>query len=324
MNATALSPYRMLPANLAEDFRLKARVEFSSTAADPGARDLGGGEYSLGTDSDWNPDLHNLTLDCVLENLSELAPLFDEGGVAATDAVLLLALEWTSQDSGARWLGPAVRITRYGLPDFGEAVRLSLELPARTVRGLGVVIAQMFLGEPGTQARGDAAIAGKKGSRLGALSGKMRVVVDGDGSLFPVQEEELGCDAALWEMRTAWNDSRDEPFASEYVALVLNRDHELFGQLRDRHAMQGRQTPLMRHVLASWIALLVHEVRTELGTDFDDIVSRQVQSVDFASIAEAAAAFVRSGELDTSSASVLFTSAQRWLDRRVRETEGET
>jgi hypothetical protein len=151
----------------------------------------------------------------------------------------------------------------------------------------------------------------------------MCVVIDGDGSLFPVQEEALGRDGALWEIRTAWNDPREEPFASEYVALVLNRDHEQFEQLRERRAGHSRQTPLMRHVLSSWIALLVHEVRSELETDFDDIVSRQAGTVDFASIAEAAAAFVRSGELDTSSAHALFASAQRWLDRRVREAETE-
>jgi hypothetical protein len=102
---------------------------------------------------------------------------------------------------------------------------------------------------------------------------------------------------------------------------VLNRDHELFDQLRDRRGGQTRQTPLMRHVLSSWIALLVQEVREHLKTDFDDIVSRQVPTVDFASIAEAAAAFVRAGDLDTGSVHSLFASAQRWLDRRVRQTE---
>lgn len=321
MSATVLSPYRVLPANLPEDFRLKLRLEFGSAGPAPGARDLGGGEYSLGTDSDWDPDLHNLTITCVLANIAELAPLFDGGGVTAVDGVLLLALEWTSADSGARGLGPAVSLTSDALPGADEPVRLFLELPKGSVRGIGMLSVQMFLGDPGTPVKGDAALCRQKGVRLGALSGRLSVVIDGDGSLFPVQEEALGPDGALWEMRPAWSDPREEPFSSEYVALVLNRDHELFGQLRDPQAGQGRQTPLMRHVLSSWIALLVHTVRTELDTEFDDIVSRQVHTVDFASIAEAAAAFVRAGELDTGSAYALFASTQRWLDRRVRETE---
>jgi hypothetical protein len=148
-------------------------------------------------------------------------------------------------------------------------------------------------------------------------------VIDGDGSLFPVLEESLGRDGALWEMRIAWNDPREEPFSSEFVALVLNRDHELFGELRERRPGQARQTPLMRHVLASWIALLVDAVVTELETEFDELVERPPRYADFASIAEAAAVLVRTGGLDTGSPQALFVSAQRWIDRRVRATAVE-
>jgi hypothetical protein len=321
MSVAVLSPYRVLPANLPDDFRLKFRLRFGSTGGDPGARHLGGGEYALGTDSDWDPDLHNLELDCDIDNLAELSPLLGVGGVAAADAVLLIALEWTSADSGWRTLGAPLAVTQSDLPAADETVTLSLKFPPGSIRGSGMVTVQMFLGDPGSALGGDAGIARQRGVRLGALSGRLCLVVDGDSSLFPVQEEVLGRDGALWEMRMAWNDPREEPFASEYVALVLNRDHELFEQLRERRAGQSRQTALMRHVLASWIALLVHEVRTDLGSDFDDIVNRQGSSVDFASIAEAAAAFVRAGELDTGSVPALFISAQRWLDRRIRETE---
>jgi hypothetical protein len=320
MSIAVLHPYRVLPANLPDDFQLKLRLEFGSAGVDPGARDLGGGEYSLGSDSDWNPDIHNLELSCVLGNLGELDPLFNSGGLVAADAVLLIALEWTSQDSGSRRLGPALPLTKAGLPTTEETVRLALELPPGSVRGAGMLQVQTFLGDPGSQGTEDAGISRQKGGRLGPLSGRLCIVIDGDGSLFPVQEEELGRDGALWEMRTAWNDPREEPFASEYVALVLNRDHELFEHLREQRRGQ-QQSPLMQHVLSSWIALLVHEVRNELGTDFDEIVNHQVPSVDFASIAEAAAALVRSGTLDTSSPHALFASAQRWLNRRVHEME---
>lgn len=319
MNMSVLHPYRVLPANLPGEFRLRMRLQFASTAIDPGARDLGGGDYSLGTDSDWNPDLHNLTLSCILENGAELRHLFDKGSIVAADGELLLALEWTSPDSGWRSLGPALYLTLADLPAEDETVTLSLELPPGSIRGTGILEVQAFLGDPGSAVLGDAGIARQKGVRLGRLSGRLCVVIDGDGSLFPVQEEALGRDGALWEMRTAWNDPKYEPFASEYVALVLNRDHELFEQLRERRAEQGRQSPLMQHILSSWIALLVLEVRDEMGPDFDDMVNDSVGSVDFASIAEAAAAFVRSGELDTSSAHTLFASAQRWLGRRIQE-----
>jgi hypothetical protein len=326
MSRMVLSPYRTLMSDLGDMPRPGVRYIFGSAGPNPGALHLGSGEYSLGTDSDWNPDLHGLTVSCVLQNVCELHPLFGSGGIAAADAMLLVALEWTSADSGWRCLGLPVRITLDQMPAVDGTITLLLVLPAGSIRGTGLLTAEVFLGNPGSERSNGAGLARQKGARLGPLTEAARVVVDGDGSLFPVLEESLGKNEALWEMRASWSDPREEPFTSEYVSLVLNTDHELFEQLRERHGVQPVQTPLMRHVLASWIALVVHTVSTELDADFDEIVTRPVQSVDFASIAEAAAVFVRNGSLDTSSPRALFASTQRWLDRRVRASAkaGET
>jgi len=322
MSATVLSPYRTL-AGLRVPARPSIRLIFGSAGPNPGAFDLGGGEYALGTDSDWNPDLHNLTVSCILENASELAVLFGAGGIAATDATLLLALEWTSADSGWRCLGQPLPLAAEDVREGERNPALLLVLPEGSIRGTGVLSVQVFLGNPGRAADGDAGIARQKGARLGTLAGPVRVVVDGDGSLFPVLEEPLGTDEALWQMRVAWNDPREEPFTSEYVALVLNRDHELFEQLRERRDGQVRQSALMQHVLASWIALLVDAVSTDLESDFDELVARPGLPDEYASIAEAAAGLVRMGDLDTSSLHALSASVQRWLDRRVRAATGE-
>lgn len=323
MSRMVLSPYRTLSTDLPDMPRPGMRHIFGSAGPNPGALDLGGGEYSLGTDSDWNPDLHSLTVTCIVESVAELGPMFGAGGVAAADASLMLALEWTSADSGWRTLGLPVRLTQGQLPDVDGAITLLLVLPAGSIRGTGLLAVQVFLGSPGSAVSGEIGVARQKGARLGALSGSARVVVDGDGSLFPVLEESLGQNEALWEMRAAWNDPREEPFTSEYVSLVLNRDHELFDQLREQRDGQVRQTPLMRHVLASWIALLVHSVSADMETEFDELVNGSASSVDFASIAEAAAVFVRTGDMDTSSLRALFASGQRWLDRRVHATTTE-
>lgn len=323
MSRTVLSPYRTLATSLHDIPRPRMRLVFRSDGPDPGALDLGSGEYSLGSDSDWNPDLHNLTIGCVLTNVEDLRPLFGPSGVAATDAVLLLALEWSSADSGWRGLGAPLRLTREQLSGVNEMPSLQLVLPAGSMRGTGALSVQVYLGEPGTAGCADAGVARQKSARLGSLLDPVRVVIDSDGSLFPVLEESLGREEALWEMRTCWNDPREEPFSSEYVALVLNRDHELFEQLGTRRGDRGGQTPLMRHVLASWIALLIHAVSTDLEAGFDELVAGPAPTGDFASIAEAAAVLVRTGELDTGSPGALFASTQRWLDRRVQATAME-
>ncbi len=321
MSAIALSPYRTLATGLPDMPRPIMRMVFGSAGPDPGARDLGGGEYSLGTDSDWNPDLHNLAIKCTLENAASLGPLFGVGGVAASDASLLLTLEWTSAESGWRGLGPPLHLTRGVLMDRDGPLTLVLMLPQGSMRGSGMISVQAFLSDAGRADTVDAGLARNTGTRLGMLSSPIRVVVDGDGSLFPVVEEDLGVDGALWEMRAAWNDPRDEPFTAEFIALVLNRKHELFTQLRqpvERPGQHTQQTPLMRHVLASWIALLVLNVSADLEKEFDELLGRPVDPGGVASIADAAAALVRWGDLDTSSPNALFASVQRWLDRRVR------
>lgn len=323
MSKIVLSAYRTLSDCLPDILCPGMRMVFGSAGPDPGALDLGGGEYALGADSEWNPDVHDLIVSCVLENMAAIGPLYGTGGVAALDAVLLLALEWTSADSGWRCLGQPAPLALEQLPDNDGKMTLRLALPAGSIRGMGVLIVQVFLGSPGSSDSGDAGIARQRGARLGSLSGQIRIVIDGDGSLFPVLDESLGSNDALWHMRSAWTDPRDEPFSSEYVALVLNRDHELFEQLRGRPGGPSRQTPLMQHVVASWIALLVHLVKADLEQDFEELVSQSAPLMEFASIAEAAAGFVRMGELDTNSPPALFASVQRWLDSRVRATATE-
>lgn len=312
--------YRMLPANLPHDVQLKGDYTFSSTNGDdPGARSTAHCQFSLGSNSDWSADTHDLLIRCNLSNAEVLKRLFEDRGVVANDGELLLALEWTSADSCWRKTGQPRVLTTSSFSDDEAFPELVLHLPPGSLRGSGNVSIQSFLGQPGT-GDGSPGLASLQGSRLGQLMQSVEIVIDGNGSLFPVLEESLGNDGPLWELRTSWSDPRDEAFQSDYVALVLNREHELFSQLRERASEPGRQSPLMRQIVSSWIALLVHQVKSDLGPDFNSIVNHYGQSEDFASIADAVASFIRLGQLDTSSLNALFVSTQCWFDRRLRET----
>lgn len=316
-----LALYRTLPANLPEDYYLNACYGFtSSSGEDPGVKVLSENQYTLGTDSDWSADTHDFIVRCAIESTQALQQLFEEGGLVASDGELLLALEWTSADSCWRTLSQPFALTREDFFSGANTAELTLQLPAGSIRGNGLVTVQLLLGDPGNNSI-FIGLASQRGSRLGSLTLPIEIVIDGDGSLFPVQEEALGADGPLWEMRATWSDPRDEPFTSGYVALILNRDHELFDQLRERRSEPNRQTPLMRQVVSSWIALVIHQVKTDLGPDFDILLNHYGQTDDFASIADAVAAFIRLGELDTASLSALFATTQRWFDRRIRERE---
>jgi hypothetical protein len=163
--------------------------------------------------------------------------------------------------------------------------------------------------------------AHQSGARLGPLTQPIEIIIDGDGSLFPVLEEPLGAEEPLWELKACWSDPQDEPFSSEYVALVLNSTHPHFDQLRDRRALNIEQSPLMRQVFAAWLALVIANVKEDMGAEFDTHLDAPEADEGIGSIADAVRSFIRLGDLDTGSLPDLFKSTQRWLDNRVRELE---
>lgn len=319
--SSPLAPYRMLPANLSEELFLETSYAFTSnTGENPGVKAVSDNQYALGSDSDWSADTHDLVVHGAVENIRLLHPLFSEGGLAADDGELLLVMEWTSADSCWRTITKPLLLTAETLSSGHGKAEFTLHLPAGSIRGSGLITLQLLMGNPGSSGE-LTGLASQRGSRLGSIASPTEIIIDGHGSLFPVQEESLGIDGPLWEMRASWSDPRDEPFSSSYIALILNKDHELFTQLRERSGEPSRQSPLMRQIVSSWIALVIHQVKTDLGHDFDSLLNYNRHKENFSSIADAIAAFIHLGGLDTTSLSTLFVSTQCWFDRRIREAE---
>ena len=315
--STRLPLYRMLNAPLGDGSESEVTYIFrSDDGIDPGATAVSGDQYALGKDSDWNPAEHPLVVQCLIERAPLLEAIFGPHGVVSRDAEVLLALEWASADSCWRTLGP-IHGLRHEADD--EDVLLDIELEPGTVRGSGLLSVQAFLGRyavefvPG--------FAHHPGARLGTLAQPIEIIIDGDGSLFPVVEESLGADGPLWELKACWSDPQDEPFSSDYVALVLNNAHPHFEQLRDRRALNIEQSPLMRQVFAAWLALVIAQVQEDMGAQFDMYLSAPDADEGIASIADAVRSFIRLGDLKTGSLPELFISTQCWLDHRVRELE---
>jgi len=314
--STRLPLYRMLTAPLGGGSESEVNYVFRShDGLDPGATAVSGDQYALGKDSDWNPAEHPLVVECLIERAPLLEAIFGPDGVASTDAKVLLALEWASADSCWRTLGP-VHDLRH---DKEGVVLLDIELEPGTVRGSGFLSVQSFLGQ--CKAAFVPGFAHQPGARLGPLAQPIEIVIDGDGSLFPVLEESLGAEGPLWELKACWSDPQDEPFSSDYVALVLNNAHPHFEQLRDRRALNIEQSPLMRQVFAAWLALVIAQVKEDMGAQFDTYLAAPDADEGIATIADAVHSFIRLGNLNTGSLPDLFISTQCWLDQRVRELE---
>jgi hypothetical protein len=312
MSRTAIFPFRTITGNFPKGLDVTVTPVFSSTGADPGA-DTAQPDITLGHNSDWNADLHDLTVGWLLKPGS-LAPLFGAGGVAGDNATLLVAAEWTSAESGYRQLGEGVALRLADCSARAKPLTVALTLEGGTLRGAGILTLQVFLGSRGPgSVRPGTAVA--KGSRLGTLWGPVTVVIDGDSSLFPVVEENLGSGGPLWDFRANWTDALTEPFQTDHVALVMNTGHPDVAALRDVQNPGAVLTPLMKQVLACWLTHLVQLVAAETGDSFNRITGDEYCISEPGSIARTVAALVSAGAIDTGSTLTLLQSARLWLDR---------
>lgn len=316
MKRSPIPPHPVLTSVLIEQMGIDPIITFASSRANPGARGKWGEQYTLGHDSDWDPDRDELEVRCAITDIRNVGQLFGPDGIAPRSATLALSLEWLSPDSGWRIVGEPAFLRMPEPSDVPVPVQLALTLPANTLRGTGTVSLQLLLDDAGTPEDGEEGLARMPGFRFGMLGPDTRLVIDGDGSLFPVVVEALGAEEPLWRFTQDWCDPFEDEFSTVWLSLSLNEDHPHFPLLRE----QGAQTwtPLFCQVMASWLAIFLMELKADIGVEFDAIAIGRPDSAARGSIADAAAAMVKRGNLNCSSPRDLIRSIQTWVDTMAR------
>lgn len=312
MSRVVIFPFRTISSSFPNGLDVVITPAFSSTGPDPGVH-LKDSEFAIGRDSDWNADFHDLIVEWTFKPDS-LKPLFGADGIVGERAALLLAIEWTSPESGYRQLGEGLVLRLPECSARAAPLTLSLTLDGGTLRGSGSLSVQVYLESrgPGSVRTG---IATTKGARLGILWGPVPVVIDADSSLFPIVEENLGANRPLWEFRENWMDPLADPFSIDYLALVLNTGHSDAAALREVQNPAAGLAPLMKQVVACWLALLVTRIAEETGDSFSRITGDEHCISEPGSIAHTLAGLVNAGGIDTESPMTRLHSAQLWLDR---------
>ncbi|MDB5937387.1 MAG: hypothetical protein JWQ01_4731 [Massilia sp.] len=324
MKLAKLPPHPDL-STLLQEIPFTPAISFYSKGPAPGEKGAWGGQFTLGNDTDWSADYHDLTVRYDVGEIPELNTLFGVGGLAPRSATLLLVLEWVSVDSGWRCFGEPWPFNAQDQQKEQGPIGLWIRFPPNSIRGKGTLTPQLLLADPGQPTADESMLAGTAGYRFGPLDSGTDIVIDGDGSLFPILEEDLGPLAPLWEFRKDWTDPFEEDFSVAYLALALNTSHPDYGYLKNSNAIAASTwTPLLRQVVASWLVVLILELQHGSGEDFEDIASGKSGRALPGSIADAVSYILRIAPLDLASASSLAISAQQWIDDvMIPETESE-
>ena len=258
----------------------------------------------------WEPESHELHLRQAF-SLQNTRAWFGPEGVVAGDAVLGLALHWSSTGS-----------EQQGTVQTGEIKKVSVETQAEGCLSFGkgflkgsiIVELLVYLKKAGVPRSDEKHLCNATGTVLGTLM-HYELYIDGNGSTFPIVTES-NPDKPLWTVDYNPDDMMTDPFDYEHVAIVLNsahRDYHLISQDSSDYCL-----PFFSEVLSDALVVMtaiLKDSAREQGV-WDDILAGQ--NYDPGSVAAAMNYFVTKLEWDTDDLQKLSESVHKFIDRNLK------
>lgn len=114
------------------------------------------------------------------------------------------------------------------------------------------------------------------GSRLSDNFATFTLLVDGDGSIFPITEfSEHG--GPLWKFNKFWTDANEDSFDIDNLSLSLNNKHKYFEKLVESNTLESKR--VLKEILSSTLELIIYETCLEIKEDSNEINSNSISSV---------------------------------------------
>lgn len=253
----------------------------------------------------WIPDDYNL---CIRRrySLRTYQCLFGENGIACKNAILGLALMWTSADSKQRGVIPIGDIEN---SQKDLELTLNYEFSEAQLRGNVEFTTVVYLKRAGTPLWNEEHLANEYGCLLGDLD-KFIIKLDGTGSVFPVYEVNEPSQP-LWYVKCDWDDPSYDLF-SECVSININTAHKNYKYLdKTKHTFNEQ---LLKEVMASALILIITKLKEqenywEMTTIGDDLQS--------GSVSEAIYYFINTLEWDVSTPEAMSLSIRKFFDQRM-------
>lgn len=182
--------------------------------------------------------------------------LFGPNGLAAADgSVIGVGVEWIAAESSVRGIYPLGEI-RAGEAGPAE-ISHTISFPGGLLRGSLILRTVLYLAAPGNRTAQEKFLASRTGTILGTLQ-SAKVLIDGNGSLFPIHEKADKTMPLWWVDTSDWDDPTEEKFSDDTFCLYLNPAHRDYAQLEIKDGLKGN--PLMTDILCSAIQILITKV----------------------------------------------------------------
>lgn len=199
----------------------------------------------------WHPETQELKIDI---NFLITTPmfLFGENGLVPKDGGRIgIAVIWTDPDGNER-----------GVFKLGElnsnapgplTINQTVRFPKQLLRGMLSMKTVLYLKEKGNPVGREIFQAKEPGTILGELD-MTRVIIDGNGALFPIHEVS-SINEPLWWVSCTWTDATEDTFTEDNFCLYLNTANKEYSELNSNNGI--RESALLQEIICHAIETLI-------------------------------------------------------------------
>ncbi|KQM10201.1 hypothetical protein AOA81_04860 [Methanomassiliicoccales archaeon RumEn M2] len=190
--------------------------------------------------------------------------LFGNDGIADADSILGLAVICTSSVSD--------RLETFNICSFG-ADETSIEyvgkvnLSAGKYRGNAILKTVLYLVENRGKNSG---FPKQSGTILGELD-RVNIILFDNDTLFPVYEVQSEEPSPWWAI-CEWTNIEEDPFTSEFVAIVINKSSKIYPQISLKENSSDFNPGYLAEIMSSAIQTIIEKIK-ESTTQWNRIMS---------------------------------------------------
>lgn len=237
----------------------------------------------------WDPLLHSITLNKYIE-FSQPKFLFGNNGLVDENEIIGVGLKWFSKEASIINVRELDTFTN----EYSEVIiNFSEQIDAGKLRGN--LVLDIFLFDY------------KTGRTLGSVY-TQTIILDGQASLFPIQEVYYK-EEPLWWVNLDYNDPLIDTFDVDNVAIVLNMAHKNSKLLKLEKGIGS--SPLLLEIIASGLSIIILDIMN--SSDWNTIMNNES---DEGSIGDVIYYFINTFDWDISSPNTLAKSIRSDFDKR--------